>query len=52
MNICFYGASSEHIDKIYTDAAFELGQKMAERGHTLVYGGGCGGMMGAVATGS
>ena len=52
MNICFFGASSERIDKSYTDAAYELGQKIAERGHTLVYGAGCHGMMGAVATGA
>ncbi len=52
MNICFFGASSERIDKSYTDAAYELGQRMAERGHTLVYGGGCGGMMGSVASGA
>ena len=52
MNICFFGASSVLIDKTYTDAAYDLGQKMAERGHTLVYGAGCGGMMGAVATGA
>ena len=51
MNICLYGSGSRKIDEIYTDAAYQLGCKMAERNHTLVFGGGDTGMMGACAHG-
>ena len=51
MNICVYGASSKTLDKSYLDAGVELGKLMAKRGHSLVFGGGCGGLMGAVAEG-
>ena len=51
MNICVYGASSDLIDKGYIKATEELGMKMADRGHCLVYGGGAQGLMGAVARG-
>ena len=51
MNICVYGASSKVLDKSYTDAGVELGKLMAGHGHSLVFGGGCGGLMGAVADG-
>ncbi len=51
MNICLYGSGSRTIDEIYTDAAYELGCKIAEKGHTLVFGGGDTGMMGACARG-
>ena len=51
MNICLYGSGSRTIDKIYTDAAYELGCEIAEKGHTLVFGGGDTGMMGACARG-
>ena len=51
MNICIFGASSELIDKSYLDSAEELGRKLALRGHSLVYGGGAQGVMGASARG-
>lgn len=51
MKICVYGASSDLIDKIYIESTTELGRKMAKRGHTLVFGGGDGGVMGATARG-
>ena len=51
MKICLYGASSNFIDKSYIQAVEELGEIMAKRGHTLVYGGGSGGLMGAAARG-
>ena len=51
MNICVYGAASAEIDKKYTDAAKALGEAMAKRGHTLVFGGGAAGMMGGCAEG-
>jgi hypothetical protein len=51
MKICVFGAASEHIDKIYIEKVEELGQKMAERGHSLVFGAGGTGLMGAAARG-
>ena len=51
MNICLYGSGSTKIDIIYTDAAYELGCAIVKKGHTLVFGGGDTGMMGACAHG-
>lgn len=51
MNICVYGASSKTIDKEYILHGEELGRKMAQRGHHLVFGAGASGLMGAVARG-
>ena len=51
MNICVYGAASSLIDPNYIEAGKELGRKMVERGHGLVFGGGSHGMMGALADG-
>ena len=51
MKICVYGAASSLIDESYTKAGEELGRKMVERGHSLVFGGGRSGMMGAPARG-
>jgi len=51
MNICLYGSGSREIDEIYTDNAYELGCEIAKHGHTLVFGGGDTGMMGACARG-
>ncbi len=51
MNICLYGASSNTIDEKYIKLTEEFGEKLAERGHTLVYGAGAGGLMGAAARG-
>lgn len=52
MNICLYGASSDSIEKIYRDTAYDLGATIAKKGHTLVYGGGGNGVMGAAARGA
>lgn len=52
MKICVYGASSSTIDKSFIDAGEALGRAIAERGHTVVYGGGAEGMMGAAARGA
>jgi uncharacterized protein (TIGR00730 family) len=47
--ICVYCASSTRIDPSYVDLATRVGRALAERGHTLVSGGGDLSMMGAVA---
>lgn len=52
MNICLYGASSSSIAKAYINPTEALGEKMADRGHTLVFGGGAAGLMGAAARGA
>ncbi|MBQ5746753.1 MAG: TIGR00730 family Rossman fold protein [Clostridia bacterium] len=51
MKICVYGGASTKIDQSYVYATEELGRKMAERGHDLVFGAGGTGLMGAVAKG-
>lgn len=51
MNICVYGAASRLIDSSFIEIGEELGRKMVERGHSLVFGGGKNGMMGAPARG-
>lgn len=52
MKICLYGAAREQIDKSFMDAAEKFGADLAKRGHTLVFGGGARGMMGAAARGA
>lgn len=47
--ICVYCASSTQIDDSYLKLATEVGRQLAERGHSLVSGGGRVSMMGAVA---
>lgn len=52
MNICLFGSSSEQLEQQYLDAAYEMGRCIAEHGHTLVFGGGDKGVMGAAARGA
>lgn len=52
MNICVYGASGDKLDRAYFEAAFELGKLLGRRGHSLIFGGGAGGLMGACARGA
>lgn len=51
LNVCVYCASSQSVDGVYLEQARLLGQRLAEAGHTLVYGGGGVGLMGEVARG-
>ncbi len=51
MRICVYGAASPTIDPRYIEAVEHLGREMVKRGHSLVFGGGANGLMGAVARG-
>lgn len=51
MVICVYGAASNSIDSSYVNATEELGLRMAKRGHSLVFGAGGSGLMGAIAKG-
>jgi uncharacterized protein (TIGR00730 family) len=45
-------ASSRTLDKRWLDLATQAGREVARRGHVLVSGGGCVGMMGAAADGA
>ncbi len=51
-SITVYGASSENIDAIYKEEAFELGRLIALSGHPLVCGGGKAGLMKAAIEGA
>lgn len=51
MKICVYGSANEKIDDRYKEKTFELGKYLAGRGHSLVFGAGSEGLMGAVARG-
>lgn len=51
MRICVYGAASPTIDNEYKEKVEAMGRMMAKRGHSLVFGGGGHGLMGAAADG-
>ena len=51
MNICIYGSASNDIDRVYIEKTEELATILAKRGHSLVFGGGANGLMGAAARG-
>lgn len=51
MRICVYGASSPTIDPVFISKTEIMGSEMAHRGHSLVFGGGAHGLMGAAARG-
>ena len=51
MRICIYGASSNDIDAKYISAGEQFGEAMVKAGHSMVFGGGANGMMGAAARG-
>ncbi len=51
MKVCVYGAASPTIDKKYILATEKLGEELAKRGHSLVFGAGANGLMGATARG-
>ena len=52
MKICVFGASSRDLEQGYFDESFALGAELARRGHTIVFGGGASGLMGATARGA
>ena len=49
MNVCVFAASSSRIDRVYSNAASELGTLLAEVGMNIIYGGGGIGLMGKLA---
>ena len=51
MRICIFGASGTELDEIYINETEALGRLLAGRGHSLIFGGGKNGLMGAAARG-
>lgn len=51
MNICVYGAASSVIDQLYVDIVEKLCEQLAKKGHSLIFGAGGSGLMGAAARG-
>lgn len=51
MKICLYGSGNKKTPSEYRKIGYELGSKIALNNHSLVFGGGNDGMMGAVARG-
>ena len=51
MRICIFGASGTQLDDIYIKETEALGRTLAQRGHSLIFGGGKNGLMGAAARG-
>lgn len=50
--VAVYCGSSTRVDPVYLDAAWDVGRALAERGVTIVYGGGNVGLMGHLAEGA
>lgn len=48
-SVCVFCGASPGASPVYQEAAVALGRHLAERGLTLVYGGGAVGLMGTVA---
>ncbi len=51
MVICVFGAASNDIDKKYIEQTEILCEELAKRGHSLIFGGGKNGLMGAAVRG-
>lgn len=51
MRICVFGAASSEIDNSYIATVEKFGEELAKRGHSLVFGAGASGLMGAAARG-
>lgn len=51
MRICVFGASSDDIDSIFMEKTELLCEELAKRGHSLIFGGGSHGLMGAAVRG-
>ena len=51
MRVCIFGASGDDIEQVFFDETFAVGRALAERGHSLIFGGGAHGLMGAAARG-
>lgn len=52
LHVCVFCGASNDVPPIFIEMATEIGAKLAKKGHTVVYGGGNSGLMGAVANGA
>jgi len=52
MNICVFCSSSEYLNSNYYQTGYAVGNLLAKRGHTLIFGGYTKGIMGSVAQGA
>ena len=52
MRICVFASSSDRLDGRYLEEAHALGRLLGEGGHTMIYGSGASGLMGACARGA
>lgn len=51
MKVCIFGASSDKIKPVYISETEKLGELLGRSGHSMVFGGGAHGLMGAAARG-
>ena len=51
MVICVFGAASEAVDAVYKEKCYALCKTLGEHGHSLIFGAGSEGLMGAAARG-
>lgn len=51
MKICLYGSGSSKIDDCYKEVGYKLGETIAKKGHSMVFGAGSNGMMGSTSRG-
>lgn len=49
MNVCVFASSSDAVDRVYRDAAADLGRRLGRAGHGFLFGGGSVGLMGEAA---
>ena len=52
MELCLFGGASDAVERIYLSETERLGELLAARGHSMIFGGGTTGMMGAAARGA
>jgi uncharacterized protein (TIGR00730 family) len=51
-SICIFCGASDHVEQKYINKAREIGQKIAQAGYRIIYGGSTHGLMGALADGA
>ena len=51
MQICIFGASGANLEQSYYTETEAIAKTLAESGHSLIFGGGAQGLMGAAARG-
>jgi uncharacterized protein (TIGR00730 family) len=49
MNVCVFASSSDAVDRVFREAAADLGRRLGAAGHGFIFGGGGVGLMGEAA---